>query len=124
MATFWLVLNLFLATVSVSGAVYVYFRYYDIVFRLDIVERSLQGAHAKIGNEIRKNASDVIEEVELYLQNRETQSGGSDDADLASLIQLFQMQQAPRVDPTTQRLDEIDGLLGHGGDGHDTSQED
>lgn len=108
------------AIICAYGAVWVYFTAYDIRFRLDSAERSIQALHSKVGKELNKAHEEVAQQVESYLHDREqTSSSGSTDIGEAILMQMLagSMQQPTQPDETGDNLDAIhDLMLGSGGD--------
>lgn len=96
---------------------------YDVRFRLDSAERSIQGLWKRVGNEMSKTRDEVLQEVESYLAQRDD-AGSSGGADIgqALLMQMLSggMAGQQQQEEPADRMDAIDHMLiGSGGDNGD-----
>lgn len=108
------------ACFACTGAAWVYFMAYDLRFRLDSVERSLQGMWKRLGNVEQKDRSEVEDLVREILTQGEAEKTLQPDVGEQMLMMLLQqsMQGATQAAHEPQdRFEEIDALLyGNGGD--------
>lgn len=105
------------ALLGFSAAAFAYFHMYDVRFRLDSAERSVQGLWKKVSNVENKDRREIIAEVRDYLaevEESQPQRGGPDIGEMM-LMQMLQGSMQQPMQPEPDQFAAIDGLLGNGG---------
>lgn len=105
------------ACFACTGAAWVYFMAYDLRFRLDSLERSVQGMWKRLGNVEQKELSETEDLVRKILSEGQAKNATGPDFGEQLLMYMLQQGATQGTSEPQNRLDEIDGLLyGNGGD--------